>query len=74
MTPNPAASRLHNLANALCESPDLTAQGADLMVRLDAAAFALVRPELRPAPTTYPGPTEREWEKGWIDAVANGQF
>lgn len=34
--------RLMALAQRLCDSPDLTVQGADLMVRLDRAALALI--------------------------------
>jgi hypothetical protein len=37
----PAALRLLRLSWALCNAPNLTPQGADLMVRLDAAALAL---------------------------------
>lgn len=34
------AQRLADLARRLCAAPDLTSQGADLMVRLDHAAIS----------------------------------
>ena len=36
------AHRLQMLAQRLCDAPDLTGQGADLMVRLDRAALDLI--------------------------------